>query len=105
MDNPMKTSLLLMTLTLLGSASAQAASTWRCDSSLVSLNDSSAIVQSKCGAPVSQALVGYVERRDDYGFTHELAVEEWIYGPRNGMYHYLRFEGNRLVRIDSKRGQ
>lgn len=102
----MKLSLqLLLALAVLGSLSAQAASTWRCDRSLVSLNDSSSTVQGKCGAPVSQSLVGYVERRDDYGLSHELTVEEWIYGPRNGMYHYLRFEGSRLVRIDSKRGQ
>ena len=101
----MKRSLqLVLALSLLASLPAQASSTWRCDGRLVSLNDSSAIVHSKCGAPVSQALVGYVERRDDYGFSHELAVEEWTYGPRNGMYHYLRFEGNRLTRIDSKRG-
>jgi hypothetical protein len=101
----MKTSLLLLPLLLIGSLPAQASSTWRCDRNLVSLNDSTAIVQHKCGTPISQALVGYVERRDDYGFTHELAVEEWVYGPRNGMYHYLRFEGSRLTRIDSKRGQ
>jgi hypothetical protein len=31
-------------------------------------------------------------------------IEEWTYGPRNGMYHFLRFEGNRLRDIDSKRG-
>lgn len=100
----MERSLLLLALSLLGSLPAHASSTWRCDSSLVSLKDTSSEVQSKCGTPASQALVGYVERSDDYGFRHELAVEEWIYGPRNGMYHYLRFEGNRLVSIDSKRG-
>ncbi len=34
----------------------------------------------------------------------EVQIEEWAYGPRNGMYYYLRFEGNRLVKIESKRG-
>lgn len=101
----MKTLLpILLALVSLSSPPAQASSTWRCGSALVSLMDSSAIVLSKCGPPISQALVGFVERRDDYGFSHELEVEEWVYGPRNGMYHYLRFEGNRLARIDSKRG-
>jgi hypothetical protein len=42
---------------------------------------------------------------DEYGFYHEVAVEEWAYGPRNGMYQFLRFEGNRLNKIDSKRGR
>ena len=41
---------------------------------------------------------------DDYGFYNEVPIEEWTYGPRNGMYHFLRFEGNRLRDIDSKRG-
>lgn len=95
---------LVLTLCLLACLPVHASSTWRCDGRLVSLNDSSATVRSKCGAPVSEARVGYVERRDDWGFNHELAVDEWVYGPRNGMYHYLRFEGNRLTRIDSKRG-
>jgi len=34
----------------------------------------------------------------------EFQVEEWTYGPNNGMYQYLRFEGNRLRQINSKRG-
>jgi hypothetical protein len=34
----------------------------------------------------------------------EFQVEEWTYGPSNGMYQYLRFEGNRLRQINSKRG-
>ena len=85
-------------------AATQAASTWRCGSDLVSLGDPSAVVASKCGEPVSRDFLGYRERQDEWGFFHEVAVEEWTYGPRNGMYHFLRFEGNRLSRIQSKRG-
>ncbi|MCU1718796.1 DUF2845 domain-containing protein [Pseudomonas sp. 5P_3.1_Bac2] len=83
---------------------SQASSTWRCGSALVSLNDTAGQVANKCGEPRSQELVGYREISDDYGFRHEVEVQEWSYGPNNGMYHYLRFEGNRLVKIDSKRG-
>ncbi|MBP7188599.1 MAG: DUF2845 domain-containing protein, partial [Thiopseudomonas sp.] len=35
----------------------------------------------------------------------ELHIQEWVYGPNNGMYHYLRFEGNRLTSIESQRDQ
>ena len=77
----------------------------RCGSALISLNDSTRIVSSKCGNPISREFIGYREVLDEYGFYHEVAVEEWAYGPRNGMYHFLRFEGNRLIKIDSKRGQ
>jgi len=84
---------------------AHASSTLRCDSGLVSLDDSTSIVSSKCGEPISREFVGYREVLDEYGFRNEVAVEEWAYGPRNGMYQFLRFEGNRLIKIDSKRGR
>ncbi|MCP6623576.1 DUF2845 domain-containing protein [Klebsiella pneumoniae] len=35
----------------------------------------------------------------------EFKQEEWVYGPRNGMYYYLTFEAERLKSIASKRGQ
>jgi hypothetical protein len=96
--------LLLLFPLLILAGHAQASSTFRCNSKLVSLDNSGAEVQNKCGEPVSRDLIGYIEVLDEYGFRHEVAVEEWVYGPSHGMYHYLRFEGNRLRRIDSKRG-
>ena len=95
---------LIAALLILLPASAMASSTWRCNSNLVSTDDSSSLVINKCGEPMSRAFLGYREIVDDYGFRQEVAVEEWTYGPRNGMYHFLRFEGNRLVGIESKRG-
>jgi len=83
---------------------AHASSTLRCDSGLISLKDSTSIVSNKCGEPISREFVGYREVLDEYGFRNEVAVEEWAYGPRNGMYQFLRFEGNRLIKIESKRG-
>ncbi len=81
-----------------------ASSTYRCASNLVSLKASTAEVRAKCGEPTSSQITGYKEVVDEYGFSQEVQVEEWTYGPTNGMYHYLRFEGNRLSRIDSERG-
>ncbi|MCQ4321196.1 DUF2845 domain-containing protein [Stutzerimonas stutzeri] len=83
---------------------AQASSTFRCGRNLVSLRASTAEVQAKCGEPSSRALTGYKELIDEYGFRQEVQIEEWTYGPTNGMYHFLRFEGNRLSNIDSERG-
>lgn len=96
--------LVLMSLLAL-SCSAQASSTYRCGSALVSLDASTTEVRNKCGAPSSASLVGYKEVLDDYGFHQEVQVEEWTYGPHSGMYHFLRFEGNRLRRIESQRGR
>jgi len=49
--------------------------------------------------------LGSILKTGIYGERYELQVEEWSYGPRNGMYQFLRFEGGRLVRVDSKRQQ
>lgn len=94
--------LTLMLLMLL--ASPAHASTLRCGSALISQGDDTREVLEKCGEPISRDFLGYREVVDYYGFRNEVQVEEWSYGPRNGMYHFLRFEGNRLVRISSKRG-
>jgi hypothetical protein len=83
---------------------AEASSTYRCGSALVSTSAPSAEVLSKCGEPVSRDFLGYREVVDSYGFRNEVNVEEWVYGPKNGMYHFLRFEGGRLTEIRSKRG-
>lgn len=83
---------------------AHASSTFRCSSKLVSLQASTTEVLTKCGDPVSRDVTGYKELADDYGFRHEVQVEEWTYGPTNGMYYFLRFEGNRLSKISSRRG-
>ncbi|MCQ4296719.1 DUF2845 domain-containing protein [Pseudomonas stutzeri] len=96
------TSLLLVVS--LSSLHAEAASTYRCNSRLVSLDATTAEVRSKCGEPVTSAMVGYKEIIDDYGYRQEVSVEEWVYGPNHGMLHFLRFEGNRLRQIDSQRG-
>lgn len=80
---------------------ASASDTLRCGSQLISLGDRSSEVLQKCGEPVSRDVLGYKRSADR---REEFQVEEWTYGPSNGMYQYLRFEGNRLRQINSKRG-
>lgn len=94
---------LVTTLLVLLAGSLEAA-TMRCGSALISTDDSASEVLGKCGEPRSRDFLGHREVLDDYGFYNEVPIEEWTYGPRNGMYHFLRFEGNRLRNIDSKRG-
>jgi hypothetical protein len=80
---------------------ASAADTLRCGSQLISVGDRSSEVLQKCGEPVSRDVLGYkrsANRREEF------PVEEWTYGPNSGMYQFLRFEGNRLTQITSKRG-
>jgi hypothetical protein len=96
--------LAVLLVALLCAGQTHASSTYRCSSALVSLDASTSEVRSKCGDPSSAAVVGYKEVLDDNGFRHEVQIEEWTYGPNNGMYYFLRFEGNRLRKIDSERG-
>ena len=87
-------------------ASPAQASTMRCGSQLISLGDHAFEVERKCGTPTSQAVIGSKESfSSNYRYSEQVRIEEWIYGPDHGMYRYLRFEGGRLIRIDSKRGQ
>ena len=93
----------LILLGLLFTSLSQGASL-RCGSSLITSDDHSSEVQSKCGEPATRVFLGYREVIDAYGGTTQVPIEEWSYGPRNGMYYYLRFEANRLTKDESKRG-
>lgn len=97
---------LLLCLSLATLCSTAGAATLRCGSQLISDGDRAFEVQQKCGRPVSQEVIGSKETfSGDYRRSEQVRIEEWIYGPDNGMYQYLRFEGGRLVRIDSQRGR
>jgi len=85
---------------LLAAFSGAHADTLRCGSQLVTTGDRAFEVESKCGVPQHRDLVGYTLSRND---RQEFALEEWVYGPRNGMLSILTFEGNRLVRIETRR--
>lgn len=85
----------------MAASQASAADTLRCGSALVSVGDRSSEVLQKCGEPASRDLLGYKKSANR---REEFQVEEWTYGPNSGMYQYLRFEGNRLRQITSKRG-
>jgi len=96
---------LLLCLLLLASPALWASSTLRCGSKLISLEDHVDEVAAKCGAPISRDFLGYRVVTGYYGERSEVAVEEWVYGPRSGMYHFLRFEAGRLTSVTSKRKQ
>ncbi|HSC84217.1 MAG TPA: DUF2845 domain-containing protein [Pseudomonas sp.] len=90
----------LLLVSLFGLTSLDAHASLRCDNGIASEGDRTSEVRTKCGEPVSQAVAGY--RYDDNG-NREFQLEEWVYGPRNGMLYFLQFEGERLKRIESKR--
>lgn len=79
---------------------AASADTLRCGSSLISTGDRIFEVERKCGQPVQRDLVGYTLGPNQ---RREMVREEWVYGPDNGIFSILTFEGNRLVRIETSR--
>ena len=85
---------------LLLTCSGAGADTLRCGSQLVSTGDRAFEVERKCGPPAQRDLVGYGLRPNG---RQEFVLEEWTYGPNNGTFSILTFEGNRLVRIESRR--
>jgi hypothetical protein len=93
--------LLLSSLALLA-VQAQAA-TLRCEHGIADRGDRTAEVLQKCGAPASQAVTGYTF---DKNGNQQYQKQEWVYGPQSGgMLYFLQFEGERLVRVESKRGR
>jgi hypothetical protein len=76
------------------------AETLRCGSQLVSLGDRAFEVLRKCGEPQYRDRIGYTLGSYD---RRELKLEEWVYGPNNGMLNILTFEGNRLTSIETRR--
>jgi hypothetical protein len=91
----------LLAITLLALITANAQASLRCENGIADRGDRTSEVLAKCGAPASQAVTGYI--LDKHG-NEKFQKEEWVYGPRNGgMLYFLQFEGERLVRIDSKR--
>ncbi|MXS17436.1 DUF2845 domain-containing protein [Pseudomonas oryzihabitans] len=92
----------LLLLLLLATGTSQAASL-RCGSALVSTGSTTHEVRGKCGAPLSVTPLGERQVTDGYGYRQVEFVEEWAYGPWNGMLYFLTFRGGRLDQVDSKR--
>lgn len=91
---------LFLPVLLLSSLAAQADSNLRCGSSLVKIGDRTFEVQEKCGQPAYRDEIGYTLGNND---RREYRMEEWVYGPENGMLSFLTFEGGRLKSIERRR--
>lgn len=81
---------------------AQGDDSMRCGTGLVSTGDRTFQVMEKCGEPAYRDQIGYTA---GYYNNRELKLEEWVYGPTNGMLYILSFEGNRLIGIETRRNR
>lgn len=98
----MRTLTTTLLLALIGAAPVARAETLRCGSQLVSLDDRRFEVLKKCGEPAFRDVVGYALSANE---RREYQIEEWVYGPSNGMLSILTFEGSRLRAIERRRNR
>ncbi len=98
---------ILLAVALLGpmTANAAAAESLRCGTQLIREGDLGIQVREKCGDPISEELIGYTLRGAPPGLRgeREYKIEQWIFGPDQGYYHVLIFEGGRLHSIENIR--
>ena len=98
---------ILLAAALLASVHAPgvSADTLRCGTKLVHEDDLAIQVREKCGDPISEELLGYRLGAAPPGLygERELKIEQWIYGPDQGYYRVLIFEGGRVRNIDNVR--
>ena len=85
----------------LAASSAQAA-TMRCGSNLISEGELIVDVIRKCGQPAQRQVVGPAVDANGYVAKGAATIENWVYGPSNGAYQYLRFVDGRLVEIRTR---
>ena len=90
--------LLFVTVLLSGLLFVVPSRAMRCESRLVREGDQSFIVKKICGTPVERELIGYTLTASR---TRELKIENWVYGPMDGRYFILTFEGGVLKKIIS----
>jgi hypothetical protein len=95
MKKILSTLIMVVVFFVTGSANAL-----RCGSDLVNVGDFKYEVLERCGEPNSKEIVGFT--LNDSG-DRELRIEHWVYGPWNGYYYVMVFEGGILVEIVSRR--
>jgi hypothetical protein len=83
------------------SAGLAQANNMRCGNSFIKIGEHAYLVQQKCGEPTSKMHIGYTMKEDG---KREMAIEDWVYGPRDGGYYYfVTFIGGRVAKIASDR--
>lgn len=98
-----KTAFLVSTFSIstLSGASAEAA-TMRCSGNLVSEGELIVDVIRKCGQPDQRQVIGPAVDTNGFVAKGAATIENWVYGPNNGAYQYLRFIDGRLVEIRTR---
>jgi hypothetical protein len=95
----MRACLLLVLVLLAGNIQAS----MRCNSTLIDEGDLAVEVLRKCGPPAERQITPPALAANGQIKHGAVTVENWVYGPENGMYRTLRFIDGRLVEIKSEK--
>ncbi|SNS30560.1 MULTISPECIES: DUF2845 domain-containing protein [Pseudomonas] len=90
---------LLVYLMALSSAHAS----MRCSNGIIDEGDLTLVVLEKCGEPNTRQIIPPQTESNGQIKAKSVTVENWVYGPDNGAYKYLKFIDGKLVKIDSGR--
>lgn len=90
---------LLVYFTGLSSAHAS----MRCSNGIIDEGDMTFVVLEKCGEPNTKQIIPPQTESNGQNTAKSVTVENWVYGPDNGAYKYLKFIDGKLVKIDSGR--
>lgn len=72
----------------------------RCGNDFVKIGDRAFMVAQKCGEPVSKQFIGYTLNGAG---NREYTIEEWIYGPMNGIFYFVKFVGGSVTEVEYER--
>lgn len=75
----------------------------RCGNNLINEGFSKFEVIQKCGEPKNREVIDPVIGSNNKTPNKSVSVENWVYGPSNGVYRYLKFIDGVLVKIESRR--
>ena len=75
----------------------------RCGNNLINEGFSKFEVIQKCGEPKNREIIDPVIGSNNTTPNKSVSVENWVYGPSNGVYRYLKFIDGVLVKIESRR--
>ena len=92
----------LVSLCLLAMADVSYAS-MRCGNNLINEGAKKFEVIEKCGEPQDKEVIEPMIGTNNKTPNKSVTAENWVYGPSNGMYRYLKFIDGVLVKIESKR--
>lgn len=93
--------MLAYAITVLASVSARAS--LHCGTQLIDEGDLMVEVLRKYGEPAQREVIPAATTSGTDKRFNAVNVENWVYGPGNGMYQYLRFIDGKLVQIRSDR--